>query len=78
MAMEEVGIGLARCGQGNPEGALAVALQVVRQARQVVDEDVVLAGFVALELVMGDAVAIGFVDQYEVFVRRQCYIVGEV
>ena len=78
VAMEEVGVGLAWGRQCYPEGAVAVALQVVRQARQVVDEDVVLAGLVALEPVTGDAVAIGLVDQHEVLVRRQRHAVGEV
>lgn len=45
MPVEEVGVGLARGRQGHPEGTLAVALEVVRQARQVVDEHLVLASF---------------------------------
>lgn len=45
MSVEEVGVGLARGRQGHPEGTLAVALEVVRQARQVVDEHLVLASF---------------------------------
>ena len=78
VAMEEVGVGLAWGRQCYPEGAIAVALQVVRQARQVVDEDVMLAGLVALEPIAGNAIAIGLVDQHEVLVRRQGDAVGEV
>ena len=42
-AVQHVGIGFARWGQGDPERAVAVTLQVVRQARQVVDENIIVA-----------------------------------
>ena len=78
MPVEEVGVGLARGRQGHPEGTFAVALEVVRQARQVVDEHLVLAGLLAFQPVAGDAIAVGLVDQYEVLVCRECHAIGEV
>ena len=56
----------------------AGALQVVRHTRQVVGEQVVGAGLVALQPVALDAVAVGLVDQHEVFVLRQGHAIGEV
>ena len=78
LVLQEVGVALARGRQGHPEGAGAVALQVVRHARQVVGEQVVGAGLVALQPVALDAVAVGLVDQHEVLVLRQRHAVGEV
>lgn len=52
--------------------------EVVRQARQVVDEHLVLASLLAFQPVAGDAIAVGLVDQYEVLVCRECHAIGEV
>ncbi|MNF64802.1 hypothetical protein D3C84_465450 [compost metagenome] len=69
--------GVARCIQSHPETVPAIERQVVRQARQVVDKQIVGASLGAAQPVTADAIGAGLVHQHKGIVRAQRHAVGE-
>ncbi|EJZ58640.1 hypothetical protein I1A_002971 [Pseudomonas fluorescens R124] len=70
--------GTARRVERDPEAVAAVEGEVVRQAGQVVDEQVVGPGFGPRQPVAADAVGAGFVDQHIGVIRAEGHAVGKL
>ena len=69
---------IARRIQRYPKPVTAIEREVVRQPRQIVDKQVVSAGFRPGQPIAADAISPGFIDQHIGVVRAEGHAVGEL